>query len=107
MDLPSSSAVQQNRCRGFEQESEGLWQWFENGYRTASKGELAPSMREKPSPSALSPGDFVRHPGRPDWGLGQIQSMIGPRITVNFENAGKVLIDGTVVELEPAGPPRP
>jgi len=39
--------------------------------------------------------------------LGQIQSMIGRRITVNFENAGKVLIDGSVVELEPAEPPRP
>lgn len=55
----------------------------------------------------LSPGDFVRHPQRPDWGLGQIQSMIGARITVNFENAGKLLIDGTVIELEPAElPPR-
>jgi hypothetical protein len=64
-------------------------------------------MRGKSSPSALSPGDFVRHPGRPDWGLGQIQSMIGPRITVNFENAGKVVIDGNVIELEPAEPPRP
>ena len=60
----------------------------------------------------ISPGDFVRHPGRPDWGLGQIQSMIGHRITVNFENAGKLVIDGNVVELAPAdsvstdGPPR-
>jgi hypothetical protein len=75
-------------------------------YRAASQWKFAHPMREKPSPSALSPGDFVRHPGRPDWGLGQIQSMIGPRITVNFENAGKVLIDGTVIELEPAEPPR-
>ncbi len=41
----------------------------------------------------LAPGEFVRHPQRPDWGLGQIQSMIGHRITVNFENAGKVVID--------------
>lgn len=64
-------------------------------------------MREKPSNSSLIPGDFVRHPGRPDWGLGQIQSVIGSRITVNFENAGKVLIDGNVVELEPAEPPPP
>jgi hypothetical protein len=71
------------------------------------KGKLAHPMREKPSPSALSPGDFVRHPGRPDWGLGQIQSMIGHRITVNFENAGKVVIDGSVIELEPAEPPPP
>ena len=64
-------------------------------------------MREKRLTSTLTPGDFVRHPGRPDWGLGQIQSMIGTRITVNFENAGKVVIDGSVVELEPAEPPRP
>ncbi len=52
----------------------------------------------------LAPGEFVRHPQRPDWGLGQIQSMIGHRITVNFENAGKVVIDGTVIELVPADP---
>jgi Protein of unknown function (DUF3553) len=48
----------------------------------------------------LLPGVFVRHPGQPDWGLGQVQSVIGDRITVNFENAGKMLIIGTVVELE-------
>ena len=52
----------------------------------------------------LSPGDFVRHPDRPDWGLGQIQSIIGHRITVNFEHAGKLLIDSRVVELQPAEP---
>ena len=52
----------------------------------------------------LSPGDFVRHSGRPDWGLGQIQSMIGHRITVNFENAGKLVIDGNVIELAPIDP---
>jgi hypothetical protein len=63
-------------------------------------------MREKPWNAALAPGDFVRHPGRPDWGLGQIQSMVGPRITVNFENAGKLLIDGSVVELEPVELPQ-
>lgn len=64
-------------------------------------------MRENNANSALAPGDFVHHPSRPDWGLGQIQSIIGPRITVNFENAGKVVIDGRVVALEPAGLPRP
>jgi uncharacterized protein DUF3553 len=65
------------------------------------------TMPEKAGNALLSPGDFVRHPGRPDWGLGQIQSMIGARITVNFENAGKQLIDGAVIELQPAGLPRP
>lgn len=41
----------------------------------------------------LTPGALVRHPERPDWGLGQVQSAIGYRVTVNFENAGKVVID--------------
>ncbi|PZQ95714.1 MAG: DUF3553 domain-containing protein [Cereibacter sphaeroides] len=49
----------------------------------------------------LEPGMLVRHPGQPDWGLGQVQSNIGGRITVNFEHAGKVVIDGRNVELEP------
>lgn len=42
----------------------------------------------------------MRHPDQPDWGLGQVQSAIGERITVNFEHAGKVLIDSRKVELE-------
>jgi hypothetical protein len=48
----------------------------------------------------LEPGMFVRHQGAPDWGLGQVQSRIGDRITVNFEHAGKVVIDARRVELE-------
>jgi hypothetical protein len=47
----------------------------------------------------LSPGSYVRHPTQPDWGLGQVQSVIGNRVTVNFENAGKLLINSDVVEL--------
>ncbi|MFE0753267.1 DUF3553 domain-containing protein [Inquilinus sp. NPDC058860] len=50
----------------------------------------------------LAPGMWVRHPDQPDWGPGQVQSVIGSRITVNFENRGKVLIDGSVIRLEPA-----
>lgn len=42
---------------------------------------------------------LVTHPDRPDWGLGQVQSSIGDRITVNFEHAGKVVIDGRHVVL--------
>lgn len=42
----------------------------------------------------------VRLPARPDWGIGQVQSVIGSRVTVNFEHAGKVLIDAAVVRLE-------
>jgi hypothetical protein len=37
---------------------------------------------------------------QPDWGVGQVQSRIGMRITVNFQNAGKVVIDGAQVELQ-------
>jgi hypothetical protein len=52
--------------------------------------------------SDFCPGDYVRHPQQPDWGLGQVQSAIGKRVTVMFENAGKVLVDISVVALEPA-----
>ncbi len=41
----------------------------------------------------LSPGSFVRLDGRPDWGVGQVQTAIGSRVTVNFEHAGKQLIN--------------
>jgi hypothetical protein len=34
-----------------------------------------------------------------DWGLGQVQSVIDGRATVNFEDAGKVTINLTEVEL--------
>lgn len=48
----------------------------------------------------LEPGMLVRHPDRPDWGLGQVQSNVGGRITANFEGAGKVVVDGGEVTLE-------
>jgi len=49
----------------------------------------------------LAPGGLVRHPDRPDWGLGQVQSAVGHRVTVNFEHAGKVLINTQQVSLTP------
>ena len=49
----------------------------------------------------LEPGMLVRHPTCPDWGVGQVQSNAGGRITVNFPEAGKVVIDGAQVELVP------
>ncbi|OUR75782.1 hypothetical protein A9Q83_16790 [Alphaproteobacteria bacterium 46_93_T64] len=42
----------------------------------------------------FSPGQYVRHTKQPDWGLGQVQSAVADRITVNFEHAGKQLIIG-------------
>ena len=47
----------------------------------------------------LEPGVLVRHPIETEWGLGQVQSVIGRKVTVNFENAGKQTIDTTVVRL--------
>lgn len=57
--------------------------------------------------SLIEPGLTVKHPQRPDWGLGQVQSVIEDRVTVNFENAGKVLINARVVMLEIVYRPRP
>jgi hypothetical protein len=51
----------------------------------------------------LTPGMFVRNPAAPDWGVGQVQSVIGHRVTVNFEHAGKRLINAEMVALEPVG----
>ena len=48
----------------------------------------------------LEPGMIVRHRQAPEWGLGQVQSRIGDRITVNFAEAGKRVIDGSRVALE-------
>lgn len=49
----------------------------------------------------LEPGMLVRHPDFDEWGLGQVQSNICGKITVNFREQGKVVIDGTRVSLVP------
>ena len=48
------------------------------------------------------PGDYVINPGNKDWGIGQIQSAINNKITVNFENVGKKVINGKEIVLERA-----
>lgn len=48
----------------------------------------------------IEPGMRVRNPARPDWGVGQVQSVVGDRITVGFEHVGKLLIDARLVTLE-------
>ena len=45
-------------------------------------------------------GALVRHRREPDWGVGQVQSIIGDRVTVNFQNAGKVVLQGTEIPLD-------
>ena len=46
------------------------------------------------------PGDFVINPNKKDWGIGQIQSIINDKVTVNFENSGKKVINAKEVVLE-------
>ena len=46
------------------------------------------------------PGDRVKNPKALDWGIGQVQSIINNRVTVNLENAGKKTVDGSVIDLE-------
>ena len=52
----------------------------------------------------LAPGIYVRHPDRPEWGLGRVQSAIGDRVTVSFEHAGKQLINAAVIALVEVDP---
>lgn len=56
-------------------------------------------MAENYSNISLAPGDCVRLPGAAEWGIGQVQSVDGNRITVNFEHAGKQLILANKVPL--------
>jgi Protein of unknown function (DUF3553) len=56
--------------------------------------------------SFIVPGALVRHPEAEDWGVGQVQSVIGNRITVNFENAGKRLINAEQIQLILVAPER-
>lgn len=53
----------------------------------------------------LAPGMFVRHPEHPEWGVGQVQSNAGGKITVNFPDQGKLVIDGARVPLIPVFDP--
>ena len=49
----------------------------------------------------FSPGMLVRHPDRAEWGIGQVQSNIGAKVTVNFPEEGKIVIDSRRVALTP------
>ena len=48
----------------------------------------------------LEPGDYVINPQNKDWGIGQVQSMINNKITVNFQNVGKKVINAKVIILK-------
>ena len=47
----------------------------------------------------FEPGDKVFNPNNKDWGIGQVQSIIDQKVTVNFQNVGKKVINGENIEL--------
>ena len=64
----------------------------------------AVTQNRRAEPGLLAPGVLVRHPQQPDWGLGQVQSVVGERVTVNFEHRGKVLINAARISLDVVDP---
>ena len=49
----------------------------------------------------LAPGWLAQHPDHPEWGTGQVQSNINGKVTVNFPNQGKLVLDSSIVPLIP------
>ena len=49
------------------------------------------------------PGDKVTNPNNKEWGIGQVQSIINYKVTVNFENVGKKVINVKNIELRKIG----
>ena len=48
----------------------------------------------------FEPGDKVVNPANKDWGIGQVQSIIKEKVTVNFENVGKKVINAENIKIE-------
>jgi len=48
----------------------------------------------------LEPGNFVVNPSEKEWGIGQVQSIIKNKATINFQNVGKKVINLDNVNLE-------
>ena len=48
----------------------------------------------------FEPGDKVSNPSNKEWGIGQVQSIINGKVTVNFQNVGKKVINSNSIELK-------
>ena len=48
----------------------------------------------------LEPGNFVINPSQKNWGIGQVQSIIKNKATINFQNVGKQVINLENVNLK-------
>ena len=46
------------------------------------------------------PDDKITNPNNKDWGIGQVQSIINGKVTVNFENVGKKVVNASLINLE-------
>ena len=46
------------------------------------------------------PGDKVNNPNNKHWGIGQVQSIINGKVTINFENVGKKVINAQIIKLD-------
>ncbi len=53
----------------------------------------------------LAPGQWVKLASAPEWGIGQIQSVVGRKVTVNFEHVGKQTVHIDAAPLDPVEPP--
>lgn len=74
-----------------------------SGFPANSEGlldKLAAGAKGAFEMHGIEPGMRVIHPQHPEWGMGQVQSVVGNRVTVNFEHAGKLLLNLAVVALE-------
>ena len=72
---------------------------FRNSYATKQSSARVTMI------TRFLPGEYVSLPARPEWGLGQVQSAIGTRVTVMFEEAGKQTLDMRHAVLEKAPAP--
>ena len=48
----------------------------------------------------FEPGDKVKNPSNNEWGVGQVQSIIRNKATINFQNVGKQVINLDNINLE-------
>ena len=48
----------------------------------------------------FEPGDKVYNPSNKGWGIGQVQSIIKEKVTVNFQNVGKKVININNIKLK-------
>ena len=80
-----------------------VWTHEYNRYSKTEKSQkLLKVIRDRVNAIILDfePGEKVINPDNIEWGIGQVQSIINEKITVNFENVGKKVINSNNIKLE-------